>query len=148
MIKHTTDYNVLISVREPIKYSSCTDFRSLLDESISLVNFWNLYDCNITISTVQLKHEHGNVTHVSKSKYWVYVHATDPDNTKKQTLCHEIAHIHQIESGILSLRGDGRVRWKNEIYTRHDVYTLPYHTLPWEIDAQCKEKIYWKFKKF
>jgi predicted metallopeptidase len=60
-------------------------------------------------------------------------------------LVHELIHLNQTHTGLLSMTRDGRYIWKNKIYKTPHVGQLTFNEhsqLPWEIDvAQKQQKI-------
>lgn len=60
-------------------------------------------------------------------------------------IVHELIHLNQTHTGLLSMTRDGRYIWKNKIYKSPTVKELSFNEhsqLPWEIDvAQRQQKI-------
>lgn len=60
-------------------------------------------------------------------------------------IVHELIHLNQTHTGLLSMTRDGRYIWKNKIYTSPAVKELSFNEhsqLPWEIDvAQRQQKV-------
>ena len=55
----------------------------------------------------------------------------------ERTLMHELVHVFQIYSGILS-KGDGYFIWKSKAYP----FSTPYKSRLWEIDAENRVKLF------
>ena len=59
-------------------------------------------------------------------------------------LIHELIHINQLETGVLSCTRDGFYIWKNKLYNNYDPNTMEisdYEKLPWEQDVANKQHI-------
>ncbi len=54
-----------------------------------------------------------------------------------EVLVHELIHVHQIHTGMLSVRRDGVYTWRNQTY---NITETPYDDLPWEQDVVNKQK--------
>lgn len=55
-------------------------------------------------------------------------------------LVHELIHLHQIKTGILSNTSDGKYIWNKRIFSVPKDYSYKqYSELPWELDVKNKE---------
>lgn len=54
---------------------------------------------------------------------------------------HELLHLHQIKTGVLSKRRDGSFLWNNKVYRiNKDLTYTQYTHLPWESDVAEKQQ--------
>ena len=94
----------------------------------------DLKNVTITIKREKLEeHEGGYVTKKGENNYLIVINKSNKDSL--ETLCHEMVHIQQLETGRLSYKTSQisvpQKLWNGEVVPRE----TPYRQLPWEMEA-------------